>query len=485
VHRTSEDDEYERLIAASAAPVVAAFKLEDWMMPLGADGQVVKTGARIAVASASDESVAVAKVLDVTRRGIKVKWTAGRTGTGTISLADVSALVRTSAAPAEKGDGDAGPKASTSPDEGDDGDPEGVTAAFNPKQLRDDRGRWIEMGATVNITGDDGKTVRRGTVTKLTSMGPQITYDDGKGPKVEIVPAAETTERIRTAPQAKASINEDARARAAERNAPGNAERARERGDALKAKAAAKPSPLAVGPDGKVKLAPRAVPVQALTDGEVTQLDTTTPAKNLTDDQITKQVEQLDELTPEERGPELNARLADLEAEANRRFESENRYDVEGTQARAEESAARNDAPAVQDAMAGPPLRPADLKGKPPRVSEEEWRMALVDRGYARQAGWTPPTAKQSADYKRARDDANAAAMWKRQQAKTAATKVTPTVASDIASGDTIRTSSGSFGTVASRRDLDMPNGGGYVVLTMDNGSVLRIRQDSKLDLRE
>lgn len=96
-HRTTVEEELAKLVAASAAPVTAAFKLEDWMAPTGSDGTVVKTGQTVAVSSKSDESVAVGKVIDVSKRGIKVKWTSGKTGTATIGSADIATLVRVTA----------------------------------------------------------------------------------------------------------------------------------------------------------------------------------------------------------------------------------------------------------------------------------------------------------------------------------------------------------------------------------------------------
>lgn len=60
------------------------------------------------------------------------------------------------------------------------------------------------------MKGDDGKD-RRGTVTQLTKMGPQVTYDDGKPNPVEIVPSADSG-RITVAPKAAAKLpGQDAR----------------------------------------------------------------------------------------------------------------------------------------------------------------------------------------------------------------------------------------------------------------------------------
>lgn len=113
-HRTTMEEELAKLVAASAAPVTAAFKLEDWMAPTGSDGTVVKTGQTVAVSSKSDESVAVGKVTDVTKRGLKIKWMSGKTGTGTVGSADIATLVRVTAdkaAASDGGDGGADPKA--------------------------------------------------------------------------------------------------------------------------------------------------------------------------------------------------------------------------------------------------------------------------------------------------------------------------------------------------------------------------------------
>jgi hypothetical protein len=67
---------------------------------------------------------------------------------------------------------------------------------------RDRNGRFIEIGGLVNVTGDDG-TARRGTVTKITKMGPQVQYADDNS--FEIIPTDDTN-RVTVAPKATARL---------------------------------------------------------------------------------------------------------------------------------------------------------------------------------------------------------------------------------------------------------------------------------------
>lgn len=76
-----------------------------------------------------------------------------------------------------------------------------LRAAFDDwRHPRDQRGRFIEVGAKVNVSGEHGNT-RRGTVDALTEQGLQVTYaDDGT---TEVVDPA----RIEVAPESAAHLD--------------------------------------------------------------------------------------------------------------------------------------------------------------------------------------------------------------------------------------------------------------------------------------
>lgn len=80
-----------------------------------------------------------------------------------------------------------------------------MLAAFSEAQHpRDHNGKFISVGDSVNVKGDDG-TERRGEVTKLTGMGPQVQYSDGQHPPMEIIPTSDSS-RITVAPKAQAKL---------------------------------------------------------------------------------------------------------------------------------------------------------------------------------------------------------------------------------------------------------------------------------------
>lgn len=90
----------DRVHSRDDGAVTAAFKLLPWMHPETSDGTTVESGNTISISSKTDASVQVAKVLDVTARGLKVKYKEGGKVTY-IPLADVATLVQVTAEPSK------------------------------------------------------------------------------------------------------------------------------------------------------------------------------------------------------------------------------------------------------------------------------------------------------------------------------------------------------------------------------------------------